>query len=163
MVFTPTAPRSIAARSAARTAANHSRGSSAPSIRLSARVSSRTIAGWSAHASSSSVATSVFIDVLSELEGLVGIREGVDVELLDRDIGGGQPLSHRLEQGVILLEVLNGGLETRGQPVGADLRALALVERVRIDGNSGWQRQLPLDAVEAGGDDAGQCDIWVGT
>src|SRR5207237_9864662 len=63
----------------------------------------------------------------------------------------------------ILLEVLNGGLETRGQPVGADLRALALVERVRIDGNGGRQRQLPLDAVEAGGDDPRQGDVWVGT
>src|SRR3989442_6599814 len=62
--------------------------------------------------------------MLSELEGIVRLVEGVDVELLDGDVGRREWLAHRLEKGLVPLEVMDRLLQTFGKAIGADFLAL---------------------------------------
>src|SRR5919108_567611 len=62
---------------------------------------------------------SVLIDVLPIFERLVGVREGVDVQLFDGDVGGCQPLAHGPQQDLIAFQVLDRIFEAAGQSVGA--------------------------------------------
>src|SRR6202022_3978129 len=120
------------------------------------------MAGWSAHAWSSSPAALVLIDMLSELEGRVLCGEGRDIELLDGDVGSREALAESVGEHGVAFEIGDGLLEALRQTVGADRLALFVAEVVGVDGDRRGKRQLSLDAVESGRDHAAQGDIRIG-
>src|SRR3989442_5781259 len=87
--------------------------------------------------------------MLSELEGIVRLVEGVDVELLDGDVGRREWLAHRLEKGLVPLEGMDRLLQTFGKAIGADFLALALVQRVGGDSDRRWAGQLGAGSIQA--------------
>src|SRR5256885_11465246 len=91
---------------------------------------------------------SVLVDVLSELEGLVGGREGIDVEFFDRDIGRGQALAEGPEQNVISLEVCDRLFEALRQAVDTDRLALLVAQVEWVDRDWRGGRWRPPAAAE---------------
>ena len=100
--------------------------------------------------------------MLSELEGLVGGREGVDVELFDRDIRRGQALAEGPEQNVIALEVCDRLLEALRQAVDTDRLALLVAQGEWVDRDRRRQLEPALDAVEAGRHHPAERDVGIG-
>src|SRR5438270_2418330 len=105
---------------------------------------------------------SILIDVLAELEVVAGGLEGLDVQLLDRQVGAEELIAHGLGQDLVAAQTLERLLQLPGQPLGSDLAALFLGHGVRVDRHRGRQLQPALDSVQAGRDHAAQGDIGVG-
>src|SRR5262245_19054949 len=94
-------------------------------------------------------------------EDLVLSGEALDVRLLHRDVRRAQSISERLHQQAVGPEVLDRLAQAARMADGAEALALLRSQGVGIHGEGRRGFQLPLDAVEPGGDDAAQGQVGV--
>src|SRR5262245_44839132 len=104
---------------------------------------------------------SELVEVLLDLEGRALAVEGPHLRALDGEVLADQHLAQRLAQDLVRLEGVERLAQRPGQPPDAALRSLGVGQAVRIDQGRGARMELPLDPVEAGGQEAAESQVGV--